>query len=224
MSSTISILKPYIDLEYKKFNEKIQNSSYPLLGVRLPVLRKLSKQIAKDPDTFFKEEHHYFEEIMLEGFVIANMKLSLDEAIPYINHYLLKIDNWGLCDSFVISLKRYNKQHEEFYDYVISFQNSNNEYEIRFMMVCLLDYFIEDQYIDAIIDIIKNNHRHTYYIDMAIAWLIAEITIKQYDKAIELFKDNNLDKFIINKAISKIHDSYRIDDRIKEDLKKYRKI
>ena len=49
MSSTISLLEPHIDLEYKQFNEKIQNTNYPLLGVRIPILRKLSKQIAKDP-------------------------------------------------------------------------------------------------------------------------------------------------------------------------------
>lgn len=222
MSSTISLLEPHIDLEYKQFNEKIQNTNYPLLGVRIPILRKLSKQIAKDPSSFLQEEHHYFEEIMMEGFVIAYMNMDLKQAIPYINNYLTKIDNWGLCDSFVSSLKKYNKNPDEFYKYVSSFQNSTKEYELRFMIVCFLDYFIIDKYVDNIIEIITKINIHTYYIDMAIAWLIAELAITQYDKITKIFKNCQLDKFIINKAISKIRDSYRIEQAKKDYLKQFR--
>ena len=90
------------------------------------------------------------------------------------------------------------------------------------MIVCFLDYFIIDKYVDNIIEIITKINIHTYYIDMAIAWLIAELAITQYDKIIKIFKNCQLDKFIINKAISKIRDSYRIEQAKKDYLTKFR--
>ena len=58
---------------------------------------------------------------------------------------------------------------------------------------------------------------------MAIAWLVAEIYIKHRKEGLEFIKNNNLDKFTQNKAISKIHDSYRVTKEEKELLKKYKK-
>ena len=54
---------------------------------------------------------------------------------------------------------------------------------------------------------------------MAEAWLICEMYIK-YPKEIKKFlENNNLNKFTQNKAISKIHDSYRVSKEEKELLK-----
>jgi len=56
---------------------------------------------------------------------------------------------------------------------------------------------------------------------MAIAWLICDCYIKYPNKTKVLF-NGSLNKFINNKAISKIHDSFRVKKEEKEELKKYR--
>ena len=63
-----------------------------------------------------------------------------------------------------------------------------------------------------------------FYINMAESWLICEIYIKFPKETEEFLKKNNLNKFTQNKAISKIHDSYRTGKDEKELLNKYRKI
>ena len=58
---------------------------------------------------------------------------------------------------------------------------------------------------------------------MAQAWLICELYIKHPKETLKFVKQNNLNKFTHNKAISKIHDSYRVSREDKELLNKYRK-
>ena len=57
---------------------------------------------------------------------------------------------------------------------------------------------------------------------MAISWLLSVAFIKYQDKVINIRESNKLSKFITNKTISKINDSYRIDKKIKNEIKKYR--
>ena len=57
---------------------------------------------------------------------------------------------------------------------------------------------------------------------MAGAWLLCELMIKQRDKTIDYLKHHNLNKFTINKMISKCRDSYRVSNTDKEMLLKYR--
>ena len=90
----------------------------------------------------------------------------------------------------------------------------------------MLCYYVNDLYIDRVIDIIikyeeDNIDNDIYYIDMAISWLISVIYVKYKDKVISLF-ESPIRKFVRNKAISKICDSYRVGKEEKEFIKKYR--
>jgi hypothetical protein len=54
------------------------------------------------------------------------------------------------------------------------------------------------------------------------SWLFCECFIKRRDKTIEFLKNHKLNKFTINKGISKCRDSYRVSKEDKEMLMKYR--
>jgi len=58
---------------------------------------------------------------------------------------------------------------------------------------------------------------------MAEAWLICELYIKYPEKTRQFIKNNKLNKFTQNKAISKIHDSYRVSDEEKNMLNGYKR-
>ena len=58
---------------------------------------------------------------------------------------------------------------------------------------------------------------------MAKSWLICECFTKYPSKTFEFFKTNTCDKFTINKAISKIRDSYRVNKQLKTEVLKYKK-
>lgn len=69
-------IRPYIDLKYQIFMQKLLPKGTVILGVRLPVLRKIAQQVIhKDKDEFLlKLTTETFEERMLYGFIVALMK------------------------------------------------------------------------------------------------------------------------------------------------------
>ena len=92
------------------------------------------------------------------------------------------------------------------------------------VLVLILDYFISQKNLEKIFKVMNEIQSDKFYINMAESWLICEIYIKFPKETEEFLKKNNLNKFTQNKAISKIHDSYRIGKDEKELLNKYRKI
>jgi len=86
----------------------------------------------------------------------------------------------------------------------------------------MLNYYLSDNYIDRVLNIISNIESDYYYINMAISWLISVAIINYEDKIIEVLKSKKLNKFVQNKAISKIQDSKLISKEIKDIVKLYR--
>lgn len=61
-----------------------------------------------------------------------------------------------------------------------------------------------------------------YYVQMAQAWLIAELAVHEPETVHEWFRRNDLKYNINGKAIQKICDSFRISDEWKSEFKKLR--
>ena len=100
----VNYLYKYEDLEYKSFNSKLTKTKYEIIGIRVPMLRQIAKDIAKDDyENFFESiTNKYYEEIFIQGLVIANLK---EDSLKYIPTFIKKIDDWAICDSFCNSLK-----------------------------------------------------------------------------------------------------------------------
>lgn len=204
----------YQDKKYLCFNQKIQNTNYQLIGIPIPTLKKIAKKLDL---SYLEQEHHYFEEIQLEGIIIANSKLSFEELKPYLDKHLQKIDNWGLCDGLVSDLKKHvHKNMDDFFGYCCQ-QKDSSEYHTRFMIVMFLRYYLNTSYLSSIIEIIKDIEIHTYYIDMAIAWLICELVIVDYHEGKRLFA--YFDQDIQKLSRRKILDSFRIPSTIKDQYR-----
>lgn len=204
------------DIEYRNFQKKLLETRYNYIGVRIPKLRALAKKYINYIDNI---ELDSFEEVLLKGIMIGHIK-DIDKSITYIKEYVPYIDSWAICDTFVSSLKITIKNKEKMFDFIIKYKDSNKEYELRFMLVMLLNYYIEDKYIDKIFDTIEYINKDTYYVKMAVAWLISICYIKEKDSTIKYLKNNNLDNFTLRKTISKINDSYRVEKIEKEYLRK----
>ena len=85
-----------------------------------------------------------------------------------------------------------------------------------------MNYYLNDNYIDRVLKIVSSIKSDYYYINMAISWLLSVAIIDYKDKVIELLKEKCLSKFVQNKTISKIQDSYRVDKEVKKFVKQYR--
>ena len=81
-------LQIYQDKEYQQFTSKLCSSKYPILGVRLPTLRLLAKQITLNDLKKLK----YFEDYMLYAFVLENEK-NWNNVVKGLDFLVPKIDN-----------------------------------------------------------------------------------------------------------------------------------
>lgn len=216
------------DDEYNKFNKKLcPDTNLDMLGIRIPILRNLAKELAKEDYKAYLEniENKYFEEVILEGFIIGYSKIDIEEKLELIKKFVPKIDSWAISDTFCPTLKIKEKDKNKVWNFIMPYLKSEREFDVRFAVIMMLDYYIVDEYVDKVIlklDKIENNG---YYAKMAVAWTLAEIGIKYNEKLMKYLKgENNLDKFTYNKTLQKLRESYRITKEKKEELKKMKKL
>ena len=86
-----------------------------------------------------------------------------------------------------------------------------------------MNCFLDEKYLDKILKMCEKIKNDAYYVKMAVAWLLSYCFIKFRDKTLKYFKNNSLDKFMHNKAISKCRDSFQVSSEDKEMLKDLRR-
>ena len=213
------------DLAYLKTNKTTIPTDWPMLGVRIPDIRKLVNKIPKESirkTLEVKPENH--EEILARGFLIA--RLSYDEMLEAFDSQIALLDNWCTVDTFCAALRKCVKKHEsDFLERKIEpLLKSQKEFETRTGVVCLLDFYVNAGYLSQIFEQIESlKKRDEYYVKMAIAWLLAECYIKFPVETEAFMKKTKLNAWTFNKAISKICDSYRVSVEDKDKLRKMRK-
>lgn len=205
--------------KYKEFHSKLCFTKYEILGIRLPIIRKIVKEISKTNYLEFlnQVESNYYEEVMIEGLLISNIK---DEKIftKYLKKFLLKIDNWGICDSFCNSLDIVLTNPTKYFSICKELSLSKEEFISRVGLIVILNYFVKKEYLSDIFVILDCITSDKYYINMAEAWLVCELYIYYPQETEKYLKNNKLNKFTHNKSISKIRESYRISKEQKDYL------
>jgi len=219
------ILEENIDIRYKAFHEKLVPGVINVRGVRSPIIKQIAKEIAKDDYEHFLKEKSFdnYEEKMLYGLVIGNLNLPFKQVAEYIIQFITVIDSWAVCDSFCSSLKITIKNKEEMWMLLEKYFDSEEEYELRFAIVMLMDYFVEPLYIDKVLDILARIHHNGYYVKMAIAWAISSAFVKEREKTLAFISTDSLDIWTHNKALQKMRESYRVSNEDKLLLKQMKK-
>lgn len=209
------------DLKYKEFHSKLIMTD-KLIGVRTPELKRIAKIIARSNyQEFFKDnKHELYEENLVHGLTLGYLKLDFEELKPLVDTFIPHIDNWAVCDMTVSNLKVYkkNKTKDIVFDEIRNYLKNDNPWINRFGYVLLLEYFIEEEYMDDIFELCENYKDH-YYVKMAIAWLISMCYIKHKGRTLTFLKKNKLDVWTHNKAIQKIIESYRVEEQDKKLLR-----
>ncbi len=213
------------DLKYKQFHSSLCPNVDNIIGVRVPKLRMIAKELAKTNSKEYLEleDITLYEEKVIQGLLIGMSKLSIEETKKYLEKFIPKIDSWAVCDVVCSSLKIASKFQKEMWDFLENYINSKEEFEVRFALVMYLDYYLNDKYIDNVIQNISKIKSDKYYVQMAIAWLLSVSYIKQKEKTLKYLRNNKLDDFTHNKAIQKIIESYRVSNKEKEFVKTLRR-
>ena len=168
--------------EFAEFSRRICMTGYVLLGVRLPQLRRLAKEICRgDWQTFLQEPGHgTYEEIMLEGMVLAGAKTELAEKLARTCAYLPKIDCWALVDSVVPTYRFKPQELPRVREFILPLLQSEREFDQRFALVVLLDYFLTPEYAAETAERVAALQSDKYYVNMARAWLLAGLAVQMF--------------------------------------------
>ena len=225
VSSFRSKLISLADDEYRVFVTRGAPCDRPFLGVRIPEIKNLIKEIPEtDFSKFLNAEPVAVEEVLARGFLIA--RLPYEKMLEVFNSQIALFDSWLVVDTFCASLRKTLKGNEsDFLDKKVEpLLNSKNEFSVRAGLVFLLDFYVKFDYLFLIFDRVESlKTRDEYYIKMALAWLLAECFIKFPAETLAYLKVSSLDKWTFNKTISKISDSHRVDLETKTILKRLRR-
>lgn len=226
MASFRDLLSPLAEADFRDFTKRTIPCEREILGIRIPLIRKIVKAIPKeDFSDYLCSETRSLEEVLARGFLIA--QLPYEEMVTYFDSQIERLDNWCAVDTFCAASRKSIKKHEaEFLkSKVTPLLYSSQEYVTRAGLVCLLDFYVDEAYLPVIFsEALRLGNRQEYCVKMALAWLLAECYAKYPEISLVFLKKNqrNIDPWTLNKTISKIHDSYRISDKMKLEAKKLR--
>ena len=139
------------EAQYGSFSKSLIPDCKPLLGVRLPALRKMAQEFVKNKE--WKElvqtdgaDDVYFEEVMLRGMLIGYgtaKEQDNEEALRLFDKFVPLVDNWSVCDSFCNSMTIISAYREEWWAHLQSFLSSEKEFEVRLALIILLSQFLK---------------------------------------------------------------------------------
>lgn len=233
--------------DYKKFSAALMPGVDNMLGVRLPVLRKMADGIAKTDwkSELAYSEDIYFEETMLRGMVIGSAKMELAELLEYMTGFIPLINNWSVCDSFCSGLKTIRKNRAEVWEYLQRYLTSDKEFEIRVGLIILLDHYVkcdsegmkisrkriittEDmtdmkeecgEYTQRILKALDRSYDQGYYARMAAAWTMAEVFCTFPAAATKVIQNSKMDDFTYKKTLQKICESRTPSEEVKSVIR-----
>ena len=199
-------------------------SKEKIIGVKTPAIRSFAKTlfINNNYEEFLnKLPHFYLEENMLHSILISFIK-DKDEANFRLNQFLDYIDNWAVCDCFKI--KAIEKDKVLLLKIIKDNIKSKKPYRIRFAIVNLMRYFLDDKYFKSeYLTWVRDVKSDDYYVKIAVAWFYSVAFIKQVEETLTYFLNNDIDIWIRNKAIQKSKESKRLTNKQKEIINSLKK-
>lgn len=216
-------LEALAESDYKAFNQKLIPTTYEILGIRMPALKKLAKELASDPDIgsyLQNAEYTTYEHILLYGLIVGQVKdLSLEMFFRYFDPLILRFDNWVHVDCLISFPKLFKKHLDEVLMHFLPLKTHEGEFTKRTFVIFLMDHCMDKAHIDTTLKHLSEVPQGQYYVDMGIAWALSVGLIKFYDSTLPYLEQQVFTKFVHNKAIQKARESYRIPPETKEYLK-----
>ncbi len=137
------------DKSYADFQSKLLPTvpRETVIGVRTPDLRKLAKQLSRNPAAkeFLQSlPHRYFDENQLHAFILSEEK-DFNTCIANLEQFLPYVDNWATCDQ--LSPRCFKKHTQELLPLIRKWMRSRHTYTKRFGIGTLMRYFLDDTFL-----------------------------------------------------------------------------
>ena len=197
---------------YAVFNKRIVNTKMPVIGVRVPDLRRLARKLAPnmsaaDISKLLTVQNKSFDYVLLCGLLITHARLDDQTAIDLVKQYLPHVDSWAHIDIFVEKKRRF--AGEVWRDFALECLQSEAEFTVRYGVVSLMTNFLDEAYIDQVFAALRNVRHDGYYVKMALAWLYATAAVHFFELTLAELDNGQIDAWTRNKAYQKMRESRR---------------
>ena len=197
---------------YAAFNKRIVNTKMEVIGVRVPDLRRLAKELAgemsaTDISRLLATPSNLYECVLLCGLLINRARISDEEAIKLTRQYLPLIDSWAHIDVFVEKKRRF--AGEIWWDFALECLQNEDEFTVRYGVISLMTNFLDEAHIDQVFAALRNVKHDGYYVKMALAWLYATAAVHFFELTLAELENGHIDAWTRNKAYQKIRESRR---------------
>lgn len=173
-----SRLKELAEPKYRDFTARLIPGETRLLGVRLPALRALAKQLARQGVWQLPEETaQSMEELTLRGMLIGYAQgVKLAERLEALAAFVPLIRNWSVCDSCCATYAFVRRNREELWEWLAPYLVAEQEFAARFaVVVLLLHYKQEEPWAARVAAALPRMRATGYYAQMAAAWCACEL-------------------------------------------------
>lgn len=217
-------IESLVDPDYQLFQQKLVPTVNNLLGVRIPVLRKLAVELAAGDWRGYlaAARADSYEEAMLQGMVIARAKMSPTERIELIEAFLPRVDNWAVCDIFCGELKFAAKNQPQLLELLLRCADKQETFSVRFATVMLMQYYLDDAYFKRSLRLFVQMDQEEYYIAMAVAWAISVCFVKHRTETLALLQQGALRPRTQRMALQKIVESRQVSAEDKQLMRTLR--
>ena len=201
---------------YTAFNRRIINTKMPVIGVRVPDLRRLARELAPnisaaDISKLLTAQNESFDYVLLCGLLITHARLDDLVAIDLTKQYLLHVDSWAHIDTFVEKKRRF--AGEIWWDFTLECLQSEAEFTVRYGVVSLMTNFLDELHIDQVFAALRKVTSDGYYVKMALAWLYATAAVNFFELTLAELENRQIDAWTRNKAYQKMRESRRFTPR-----------
>lgn len=197
---------------YATFNQRIVNTKMPVVGVRVPDLRRLARELASgmsaaDISELLTAQNESFDYVLLCGLLITHARLNDQTAIDLTKQYLPHVDSWAHIDIFVEKKRRF--AGDIWWDFALECLQSEAEFAVRYGVISLMTNFLDEAHIDQVFAALRNVKHDGYYVKMALAWLYATAAVHFFELTLAELENEHIDAWTRNKAYQKIRESRR---------------
>ena len=197
---------------YAAFNQRIVNTKMPVIGVRVPDLRRLARRLAPDMSAadiskLLAAKNESFDYVLLCGLLITHARLDDQTAVDLTKQYLPLVDSWAHIDVFVEKKRRF--AGEMWWDFALECLQNEDEFTVRYGVISLMTNFLDEAHIDQVFAALRGIKHDGYYVKMVLAWLYATAAVHFFELTLAELENGHIDAWTRNKAYQKMRESRR---------------
>lgn len=187
----LSELRFRTDPHYRKWYLQVAaaGENTTVVGVHIPKLKELAKQVCQEEDIVHvidlmcSSSTLSHEQRILLGLILDFAPLALEERLVCVRRFLPWINSWAITDTFAMASSWMGKAPcRQMWDFIVELSESDLYFNRRLSVVLAMCHFLDEKNFLRTIEFasrLSRVSRPPYYLEMALAWLMATALAKQ---------------------------------------------